>query len=162
MNQADATPAKPTKLVAQLTAAAGAGVPAGEPVLAAVRVNLKSTVAATAAGALGGVAGAAVAARVAGDARSATDAGFSTAAQQALGLTDRHLVVCSRSSLTGRPKAFHAAIPLTAIAGVTHEPGRLGDSLTFAMQSGAVMTFQCVKVDPGAAFAAALAARLAD
>jgi len=90
----------------------------------------------------------------------ATAAGFPAVGQQAFGLSDDHLVVCSRSSLSGRPKKFLLALPLADFAAVDFEPGKLQDRLTFTMRSGAQVEFSCVKVDPGAAFATALTAAL--
>jgi hypothetical protein len=144
------------RLVAQLTQAAGSSLPVGESVQSAVRVNLQGTVAATAAAALGGRADDELEA----SADQAAGAGFPTNAQQAIGVTDRHLVVCSRGGLSGKPKSFLTAIPLSQVAAVEHEPGRMGDTLTFTMRSGASTTFQSVKVDPGAEFAAAVQARI--
>jgi hypothetical protein len=153
--------ARAAKLVAQLTAAAGAHLPPGETVHLAVRVNLSGTVAATAAGAVGGALGAVAAASATeSGAESAAAAGFPTARQQAIGVTDTHLVVCSRGGLSGRPKAFLALVPLEALVGVEHVAGRLGDQLTFTMRSGAATTFECVKVDPGAELAEAITNRL--
>jgi hypothetical protein len=145
-----------TKLVAQVAAAADAGIPPGETVSIAVRVTVPPGMTTVAAGVAGGVLGAAIAARVKSGARSADPAGFPNAPQLALGLTQRHLIACSRGGLTGRPKAFLAAIPLTAIAAVDHTPSRLGDQLTFTLRSGESRSFLCVKSDPAAAFATAL------
>lgn len=158
----DAAGGRAAKLVEQVTKAAGDALAPGEAIVAAVRVNLKGTVAATAGGAIGGAA-----ATVAGanalerGADSAAGAGFPTTAQQALGVTDRAVVATSRSSLSGKPKAFLASIPLADIESVTHEPGRMGDELTFTMRDGTSTTFDAVKVDPGAAFAEAVQQRLA-
>src|SRR5690606_7995025 len=149
------------KLVAQVSGVARGQLPPGEAVELAVRVNLAGTATATAAGAVGGAVGVVAASTITEQgAGSAAAAGFPTARQQAIGLTAAHLVVCSRSSLSGRPKAFLALVPLGEVASVGHAPGTLGDQLTFTMRSGATTTFECVKVDPGAELAAAITRRL--
>jgi hypothetical protein len=158
----DTAGGRAAKLVAQVTQAAGDALSPGESIVAAVRVNLKGTVAATAGGALGGAAGAIAGSKaLAEGAEEAAAAGFPTTAQQALGVTDRAVVVTSRSGLSGKPKAYLASIPLSDIESVTLEPGRMGDALTFAMRNGTSTTFQAVKVDPGASFAEAVQQRLA-
>lgn len=131
-------------------------------VIIAVRVNLQGLVAATAASALGGAAGRLVDSASTLDASvdEAERAGFPTDAQQAIGLTEDALVVVSRSSLSGKPKTFRAAIPLSAVESVHFERGRMGDTLRFEMVSGARADFVCTKVDPGEQFAAAVTRRL--
>lgn len=131
-------------------------------VIIAVRVNLQGLVASTAASALGGAAGRLVNddSTLAAASDEAEGAGFPTDAQQAIGLIADALVVVSRSSLSGKPKTFRAAIPLSAVESVRFERGRMGDTLRFEMVSGARADFVCVKVDPGEQFAAAVDQRL--
>lgn len=114
------------KLASQVTGVASPALAGGETVLIAVRVNLTSTVAATAAGAIGGAAGtlAGAAAHEAGCAQAA-EAGFPSDPQQALGLTERALVITSRGGLSGKPKQLRQVVPLTDLESVRHEPGRL-------------------------------------
>lgn len=149
------------KLVAQVQDVATGALAPGERVLVAVRVNRQGAVVAIAAGATGGAVGAVVASKVLeSGAEEGGNSGFPSDAQMAFGLTDRSLVITGRSGLSGKPKHFRAAIPLEEIAGVTHEPGRMGDVLTLQTRSGFEHTFSCVKVDPGAEFAQALTERL--
>src|SRR5690606_33611650 len=124
----DAPTGRAAKLIEQVTKAEGDALPPNEAIVSAVRVNLKGTVAATAAGgALGGVVGAVIASKAfSRGADEAAAAGFPTVAQQALGVTDRAIVVTSRSGLSGKPKAFLASIPLADIQSVELEPGGMG------------------------------------
>lgn len=145
------------KLAAQVADVAEGRLAPDEAILTAVRVNLQGTVAATAAGAIGGAVGAVVAAQaLEAGGEEADVAGFPSDPQQALGLTERSVVITGRSGLSGRPKRFRCRVPLDEIEAVRHEPGRLGDTLRITMRSGAEVTYSCVKVDPGAAFARAL------
>jgi len=149
------------KLVAQVQEVAKGALPAGEQVLVAVRVNREGAVVATAAGAIGGAAGAVVAGKILeASGAEGEHADLFSDLQMALGLTDRSVVVTSRSSLSGKPKAFRGTIPLEHVEGVTHEPGRMGDELHLRLRSGTEVTFSCVKVDPGEVFAQALTERL--
>jgi hypothetical protein len=151
--------AKTIDVVAKLAAP---HLAAGETVHEAVRVNLAGTVAATAAGALGGAVGAVIADKAATPGReSATEAGFPTDRQQALAVTDQRILVFRRSALSGKPKDLVGEVPLAAVAGIEHQPGRMGDTLRFTMASGHQTQFECVKVDRGAEFAQAVAARIA-
>ena len=157
----DALSGRAKKVVQQMTDAVGEHLSAGESIELAVRVNLKGTVTATAAGALGGATGAVAAANaLSPGVEEAAAAGFPTDTQQALGLTSSALVVASRSGFSGKPKTYRCSVPLSAIASVVHEPGRLGDQLTLTMADGSSTTFECVKVDPGAEFAEAVTRRL--
>lgn len=157
----EAAGGRAVKLVEQVTKAAGDALQPDETIVAAVRVNLKGTVAATAGGALGGAVGMVAGANaLEKGADEAAAAGFPTTAQQALGVTDRAIVITSRSGLSGKPKAYLASIPLADIESATLEAGRMGDKLTFTMRNGTATTFDSVKVDPGAAFAEAVQQRL--
>jgi hypothetical protein len=147
------------KVVAQIQALAEPQLEAGEQFLGGVRVNQKGM---TTGAALGGLVGAAVAHRAAKGQREAQRAaGLPALTQMAFGLTDRRVLIFSRSAMSGKPKAFVAALALDDVVGIDFEPAMLLPKLSISFHDGNVARFEAVRIDEPEAFANALRDALA-
>lgn len=80
---------------------------------------------------------------------------FPAAKQMALVLTGGRVLAWSLG-ISGRPKEYLGAVPLTAITRVDGGPVRLGSLIRISLKSGAVVDLEAVRGEPGEAFEAEL------
>lgn len=150
-----------TKLADAVTAIARPALEPDESVSIAVGVMPKGAVGGIAAGSVGGAVGVIASSKILRSSEKEIEpTGLPSDPQQVIGLTARALLFFSRSRVTGRPKELRSSLPLEEIAAIRHEGARMGDRLHLTLRSGAEVSYTCVKVDPGAAFAEAVTACL--
>lgn len=132
------------------------GLTADEVVVAACTTNPKGTIKRMMVRELGGVAAAAVTASKGGGAAEATiDEGTAAAAfpsgQRFLALTNKRLITCPVSALSGKPKPVDAAWERAQIASVEIEKGRMASPLTITFVDGSLVEIEgAAGTDPGA------------
>ncbi len=143
--------AKITKILQKLSADYLAD---GEELKIGLRVNLKGTalgVGLTAG--IGGVLGAVAGSKTLQQGiEQAKESGIPFSQQMALGLTDKRIIVWSRSQMSGKPKEIIGEIPLTDIKGVQFEKGKMGDLIGLRFSEDKILELESIKVDKGEDF----------
>lgn len=131
----------------------------GETLLAGARAMTKGATKSIIAGAAGAVAGGAAGVAVAGAVsgkeaeegrKQAKDAGLGDAAQVAVGLTDRRLLVWKRSGLSGKAKDLIGEIPVSRIAKIEGRDSGSKlkpDDLSVGLSDGSTVDFEVVTAD---------------
>ena len=143
--------AKITKVLQKLTAA---HLSDGETLMIGLRVNLKGTALGVGLSAgIGGVLGAVAASKTMENGiKQAEEAGIPFTQQMALGLTERRIILWSRSQMSGKPKQIIGEIPLSAINDVTFEKGKIGDQIELQFSENRNLQLESIKIDKGENF----------
>lgn len=126
------------------------GLGDGEQVLAACTTNPKGTMNRMLARELGGALAAAATARGGSGSSEAPDgdegqADRFPAGQQYLVLTDRRLLTCSVSAMTGKPKEATAEWSISEIAGIATERAKLAIPMSIAFADGSAVTIEAAR-----------------
>lgn len=122
------------------------GLEPGEEIRAACTTNPKGTMKRAVGGGVGGVVGAVVAGR--GDRGGPEGGGLAErfpAGQHHLVLTDRRLLACSTSALSGKPKEVAAQWALAEVASITTEPGKLAIPMTIGFVDGSTVAIEAAR-----------------
>ena len=94
--------------------------------------------------------------KLAGEHLTAGEAGIPFTQQMALGLTNKRLLLWSRSQLSGKPKDLIGEIPFSEIIDVIFEKGTLMDRIALTFSGEKVLELESIKVDKGDLFVTAL------
>ena len=127
----------------------------GEELLVGVRVNLKGTAVGIGFSSLGSVIGMEAGNQIMKDGQDQVkDAEIPFKQQMAFGLTQKRLIIWSRSSFTGRPKDIIGEMNRSDIQSISCEEGGMtGDVFVLTLKNGKSVEFEAVKIDKGEEFA---------
>lgn len=132
------------------------GVEPGENVLAACTTNPRGTMNRMLARELGGAIGALAAGRGGAEQVEGGLADRFPAGQHYLVVTDRRLLACSVSTMTGKPKELVAEWTLDEVLAIATESGRLALPMTIAFADGTAVSVEAAKGTGGDTLAPAV------
>lgn len=126
----------------------------GEELTIGLRVNLKGTALGVGLSAgIGGVLGAVVGKKTMKDGiEQAEQAGIPFTQQMALGLTNKRIILWSRSPVSGKPKEIIGEIALTETVDATFEKGKMGDLIELKFPDDKSLQLESIKIDKGENF----------
>lgn len=124
----------------------------GESVLAGVVVQPPGSMAKQMGAGIGGLAGAAIAGKMASKhqvisegERSAGVAATIPAKKCVVGVTERRLLVFGMNIWTGAPKGLLSAVPLTEVADVTADHGKVASKVVVRFRDGSAVGFEVAR-----------------
>ncbi|MDX2361393.1 MAG: hypothetical protein QNK23_11350 [Crocinitomicaceae bacterium] len=143
------------KITQRLIKMSASDLDEGEEILVGVRVNLKGTAIGFGFSSLGSVIGMEVGNQIMEDGQEQVkDAQIPFKQQMAFGLTQKRLIIWSRSSFSGRPKDIIGEMNRSDIQSIRCEEGGMtGDVFVMTLTNGKSVEFEAVKIDKGEEFA---------
>lgn len=133
----------------KITKSVGSDLEPGETLRGGMIVQPAGMMRAMMAREVGGLVGTAIAKRFGDDASLASDHGTAamlTEGPLVLGITDRRVIAWTWAKLTGKPKDFHCAIPLDAIADIEIEKKTASHAFAMLFNDGTGRIYEAPKV----------------